>query len=59
MGGQSFKCPACPVWKLTKQSLHAHLKDAHKYTPGFKIVGTGPNTRVTRPEPKQRRGGCG
>jgi hypothetical protein len=29
MGGQSFKCPVCETWKLTKGAIKDHCRDKH------------------------------
>lgn len=43
MGGQSYKCPCCKRWFLSKGALHDHAKDAHALV-NIKISGVGPLT---------------
>lgn len=48
MGGQSFKCPECNRWFLSKGDLSAHLKGKHDYKPHFVIVGVASLTKVEK-----------
>jgi hypothetical protein len=45
MGGQSFKCPFCAKWFLSRRSLRDHVKGRYGMA-NFTIEGTGPVTEV-------------
>jgi|ERR1041385_57435 hypothetical protein len=46
MGGQSFKCPHCDKWFLSKGQLHDHLKGRHGFNSRFEIIGIGSATGI-------------
>lgn len=48
MGGQSFKCPLCDLWKLDRSALRDHLKGQHCVQSHFDVVGVGALTRIVR-----------
>lgn len=48
MGGQSFKCPHCAKWFLTRGQVRDHLV-GHGEIPGtFTVEGVGSHTRIER-----------
>lgn len=48
MGGQSFKCPRCDRWYLSKISLHDHLVGKHQEPKGFVIISIANFTKIER-----------
>lgn len=52
MGGQSFKCPFCERWTLSRHALRDHLKDRH-WLKNCIIEGVADATTVTVAEVKR------
>lgn len=45
MGGQSYRCPECLKWFMTRAQLADHLRGKHKLG-NFTIVGVATMTKV-------------
>lgn len=55
MGGQSFKCPLCGEWLLSKNRLRDHLKDSHNL---YKVefIESGPYPTISSSEAFKKAG---
>lgn len=49
MGGQSFKCPLCDVWKLIQGPLKEHAKAKHAVELDFSEGGPYPAVKPPIP----------